>query len=177
MVPQTQTVSIPHVVEKRVPVTYTRRTPRTVVFRIPIDPCTGEPLASSIPSSSAVPSTVARPESEAGPTPAVPTPEDDESAADSTDDSVTPATAEEPAGETSEADGPAIPGVPEDDEVPTFKEPVHRTPAEDPTDGSEAGPQAAAPNLVASPFRRVSHPVASAKDVNGWRSVPRTPRN
>ena len=43
--------------------------------------------------------------------------------------------------EASEADGPAIPGVTEDDDVPTLKEPVHRTPANGGTDGSEPRPR------------------------------------
>ena len=41
MVAEEQTVRQPVCVEKRVPVTYTYRVPRTVVMKVPVDPCTG----------------------------------------------------------------------------------------------------------------------------------------
>jgi hypothetical protein len=60
---------VPRVVEKKVPYTYTVRSPRTVVMRVPLDPC-GNPIAAAIQQTSAVapmPAAVSRPA-------AVPTP-------------------------------------------------------------------------------------------------------
>jgi hypothetical protein len=70
MVTEERTMQVPRVVEKRTPVVYTERVPRTVVYRVPIDSC-GNPipnvsastLSSSSPSVAPAVSSVAKPAS------------------------------------------------------------------------------------------------------------------
>jgi hypothetical protein len=64
MVAQQQTISVPHTVEKRIPVTYTYTVPRVVCYRVPLDAC-GNPIVGTS-SESAMPSAAAKQE----PTPA-----------------------------------------------------------------------------------------------------------
>jgi hypothetical protein len=47
MVAVEQTVRIPRIVEKQVPVTYVQQVPRVIVRRVPIDPC-GNPIATPV---------------------------------------------------------------------------------------------------------------------------------
>ena len=71
------TVRVPHVVEKRIPVTYTYSVPHVVCYREPIGPC-GEPLGVIAPEAgvSAPAATVTTPSSEPTATfkPQTPTP-------------------------------------------------------------------------------------------------------
>jgi hypothetical protein len=63
---------VPRVVEKKVPYSYTVRSPRTVVMRVPLDPC-GNPIPAAVQQTSAVgtaPAAAARPA--AAPTPVTP---------------------------------------------------------------------------------------------------------
>ena len=54
-------MQVPRTVEKQVPYTYTVRKPRTVVMRVPLDPC-GNPLPAAAPRApSMAPSAAARP--------------------------------------------------------------------------------------------------------------------
>jgi hypothetical protein len=62
-VTEQRTAQVPRVVEKKVPYTYTVRSPRTVVMRVPLDPC-GNPIQAAIQQTSAVtpmPSAASRP--------------------------------------------------------------------------------------------------------------------
>jgi hypothetical protein len=36
-----QTIQVPHVVQKQVPVTYTVKVPRTITVRVPVNACDG----------------------------------------------------------------------------------------------------------------------------------------
>jgi Meckel syndrome type 1 protein len=66
-------MQVPRVVEKRVPYTYTVRTPRTVVMKVPLDPC-GNPLptaaAAARPAAPATPAPVLAPAPSGSPAPA-----------------------------------------------------------------------------------------------------------
>jgi hypothetical protein len=68
-VTEQRTAQVPRVVEKKVPYTYTVRSPRTVVMRVPLDPC-GNPIPAAVSQTSAVgtaPAAVARPTSAPSP--------------------------------------------------------------------------------------------------------------
>jgi hypothetical protein len=58
-------VQVPRVVEKKTPYTYTVRSPRTVVMRVPLDPC-GNPIPTA---AMAAPAAAARPAVSAAPAP------------------------------------------------------------------------------------------------------------
>jgi hypothetical protein len=70
MVTEERVVQEPRVVETRVPVTYTIRTPRTVVMRIPLDPCGNEIVEPDCAGSSVLPA----PATSTFVTPSTPTP-------------------------------------------------------------------------------------------------------
>jgi hypothetical protein len=62
VVTEQRTMQVPRVVEKKTPYTYTVRMPRTVVTKVPLDPC-GNP----VPVSAAAPAAVAAPALSAAP--------------------------------------------------------------------------------------------------------------
>jgi hypothetical protein len=71
-VTEQRTAQVPRVVEKKVPYTYTVRSPRTVVMRVPLDAC-GNPMPAAVQPTGAVgaaPAAAARPAS--APTPVTP---------------------------------------------------------------------------------------------------------
>ena len=55
-----RTAQVPRVVEKRIPYTYTVRSPRTVVMRVPLDPC-GNPIPAAAPAAAVAPAAAAKP--------------------------------------------------------------------------------------------------------------------
>jgi hypothetical protein len=61
MVAFEQTIRIPRVVEKRIPVTYMRQVPRVVVMRVPINPCEETPCCGGAPAAVVVPAPVPAP--------------------------------------------------------------------------------------------------------------------
>ena len=59
-VTEERSMQVPRIVEKKTPYSYTVRSPRTVVMRVPLDPC-GNPIAAPAAAATPAPAAAARP--------------------------------------------------------------------------------------------------------------------
>jgi hypothetical protein len=60
-VTEERTVQVPRIVQKQVPYTYTQRTPRVVVTKVPLDPCGNPILVAPAATAPALPAAASRP--------------------------------------------------------------------------------------------------------------------